>query len=72
MTGGYRAECADCGWSTERDKRASNLPAENNERITRVVGNAHQNRPRFGDESAETHRVRFIEVAEPCAGGEPD
>ena len=64
MSVAYRVECIDCGWSTERDKRASNLPAENNERITRIVGDAHENSPRFGDRADETHRVRFIKVAD--------
>jgi len=56
--GTYRAECV-CGWSIERDKRASNLPRENNEKITRTVASIHETRPRFGDRADETHAVSF-------------
>lgn len=54
--GTYRWECI-CGWSIERDKRASNLPEENNERIARTVAELHEERPRFGERSDETHAV---------------
>lgn len=60
MSGSYRAECV-CGWSMKRGKRASNLPAENNERIARTVAAAHEDRPRFGDQADETHVVSFKE-----------
>lgn len=56
----YRAECV-CGWSVERDKRAANLPEENNERLTRVVASAHEDRPRFGEQADETHVVSLTE-----------
>lgn len=56
--GTYRAECV-CGWSLERGMRASNLPAKNNERITRKVADVHENRPRFGDRADETHVTTF-------------
>jgi len=57
MTGKkLRAECV-CGWSLERDERASNLPAENNERIVEQVASVHENGPRFGDRAEETHKV---------------
>jgi hypothetical protein len=52
----YRWECV-CGWSIERDKRASNLPKGNNERIARSVAEIHETRPRFGERSSETHDV---------------
>jgi len=57
-SGRYRAECV-CGWSIERDKRASNLPRENNEKITRTVASLHETRPRFGDKADEPHAVSF-------------
>jgi hypothetical protein len=52
----FRWECV-CGWSIERDKRAANLPEENNERIARVVAEGHEGRPRFGEKADETHVV---------------
>jgi len=52
----YRWECV-CGWSIKRDKRASNLPEKNNQRITRQVAEIHETRPRFGDAREETHDV---------------
>jgi len=52
----YRWECV-CGWSIERDKRAANLPENNNERIARVVADVHENRPRFGEAASEAHVV---------------
>jgi len=52
----YYSECA-CGWSLERDKRAANLPMENNEEITRKVESIHISRPRFGDAENETHEI---------------
>jgi len=62
MTDGtYRAECV-CGWSIERDKRAANLPKENNERITRVAASVHETRPRFGEQADETHVVSFSDT----------
>jgi len=61
MSGTFRFECA-CGWSIERDKSASNLPAENNERITRTVASIHETRPRFGDRGDETHTVSLSET----------
>ena len=54
--GTYRWECV-CGWSIERDKRAANLPKENNERIARSVAEVHETRPRFGEIGDETHAV---------------
>lgn len=61
MSGTYRAECV-CGWSIEREKRASNLPRENNEKITRTVASIHETRPRFGDSADETHDVTFSDT----------
>ena len=66
MSGTYRAECV-CGWSIERDKRASNLPRENNEEITRTVASIHETRPRFGDKGDETHDVSFSDTG--CSEG---
>jgi len=60
-SGTYHAECV-CGWSIERDARASNLPAENNERITRKVADVHENRPRFGDKADENHIITFTDT----------
>lgn len=57
----YRAECV-CGWSLKRDKRASNLSEETNEKIARTVASAHENRPRFGDQADETHAVSFTAI----------
>jgi len=57
----YRAECV-CGWSIKRDKRASNLPPENNKEITRTVASLHETRPRFGDSADETHAVSFSDT----------
>jgi len=69
MTGDmYRAECV-CGWSIERDKRASNLPQENNEKITRTVASIHETRPRFGDRADEIHDVTISDT-EQSEGGE--
>lgn len=56
--GSFHAECV-CGWSITRDKRASNLPVESNERIARTVAHAHEYGPRFGDKADETHEVSF-------------
>jgi hypothetical protein len=59
--GTYRWECL-CGWSIERDKRASNLPEENNERIARTVAEIHEDRPRFGERADETHAVSHLGI----------
>ena len=56
VDGAYRAECV-CGWSIERDKQASNLSEESNERIARAVADIHETRPRIGDSADETHAV---------------
>jgi len=55
----YHAECS-CGWSIERNSRASNLPKENNRRIVRKVADIHANRPRFGEAADEEHTVSAI------------
>ena len=57
----FRWECV-CGWSIERDKRAANLPEENNERIARVVAEGHEGRPRFGEKADEPHVVWTTET----------
>lgn len=61
--GYFRWECV-CGWSIERDKRASNLPEENNERIARQVAEVHEDGPRFGEKADETHAVSTTETAQ--------
>ena len=55
--GTYRWECV-CGWSIERQKRAANLPKENNKRIARQVAEIHESRPRFGELENENHCVQ--------------
>lgn len=71
MSENYHAECV-CGWSLDRDSRASNLPVENNAKITRQVASIHENRPRFGDAEDETHSVTFSENLASADGLEED
>jgi len=49
-----------CGWSIERDRNASNLPAANNERIARTVAELHVERPRFGAAREAQHAVKEV------------
>jgi len=59
----YYAECS-CGWSIERDSRASNLPKENNEKIVEKAASIHKTRPRFGDRDAKTHSISDVKTRE--------